>query len=103
MELCRFLEEEEAGVGVHHVLDQGDEVLGHEVVPGAAGEEEYELRGLVVAALHLAPPQRAQLTQAHGVRLVRASRRQEHRALPVQREPARLYTGHRQHSVKIVR
>ena len=50
MELRRVLEERQAGVAVHHVLDEPQEILGENVGPRAPREHVDEPRGLVVAS-----------------------------------------------------
>ena len=89
MEFCGLLEEQKAGMGVNHVLNQRNKVLRDQIVPGGLREERNELGGVVVAALAQPPPRLGQLDQADGLHLLPA-RRQEHRTLPVQRIAARL-------------
>ena len=48
-------------MGVHNVLDQGDKVLGDQVVPVGVCEEGDELGRVVMAALHQLPPGLGQL------------------------------------------
>ena len=78
-------------MGVHNVLDQGDKVLGDQVVSVGVGEEGDELGRVVMAALHQLPPGLGQLQQGDGLGLVPAGRL-EHRTLPVQGIAAGLKT-----------
>ena len=92
VELCRFLEEEEAGVGVHHVLDEGNKILRDEVVPGTLGEERDELGSVVVTGEKESPPGLGELQQSHGLRLV-STGRNEDGTFPVERVARHLETG----------
>jgi hypothetical protein len=50
VELGGLLEEEEAGMGVHHILYEGHHVLGHEMGAVPTCDQRHKLRGLVVTA-----------------------------------------------------
>ena len=78
-------------MGVHNVLNKGNEVLWHQIVPAGVGEEGDELSGVIMAALDQPPPGLGQLQQGDGLGLVTAGRL-KHRALPVQRIAAGLNT-----------
>lgn len=49
VELSGFLEEGEARVGVHHILNHAKKVLWHEVVPNTTTQHSDKARGHVVA------------------------------------------------------
>ena len=78
-------------MGVHNVLNKGNKVLRHQIVPAGVGEEGNELGGVIVAALDQPPPGLGELQQGDGLGLVAAGRL-KHRALPVQRIAAGLNT-----------
>ena len=61
VELYRLFQEQKAGMGVHNILDQGDKVLGDQVVPVGVGQEGDELGRVVMAALYQLPPGLGQL------------------------------------------
>ena len=91
MELCGLLEEEQAGVGVHHVLYEGHKVLRHEVTSAAASEKCYKLGSVVMAAEQETSPGLGQLEETHRLCLV-TSGRDEHGTLPIERVAASLKT-----------
>ena len=95
VELYRLLEEEEAGVGVHHVLDEGNKILRDEVVPGTLGEERDELGSVVVTGEKQAAPGLGELEEGHGLRLV-STGGYEDGTFPVERVARHLQQTQRQ-------
>ena len=91
VELGGLLQEEEAGVCVHHVLDEGNKILRDEVVPGTLGEERDELGSVVVTGEKESPPGLGELQQSHGLRLV-STGRNEDGTFPVERVARHLQT-----------
>ena len=85
VELGGLLEEPQPGVRVHHVLDEGHEVLGQQVPPQPPREDEDELRRLVVVLRGHPPPELGELVEGERLRLVPA-RRVEEDPLPRGRE-----------------
>ena len=92
VELGGLLQEQQPGVGVDHVLDEGDEILRDEVVPGALGEEGHKLGGVVVTGEKESAPGLGELQQSHSLRLVSPGR-DEDGTFPVERVARHLETG----------
>ena len=91
VELYRLLEEEEAGVGVHHVLDERNEILRDEVAPGALGQEGHKLGSVIVTGEKESAPGLGELKESHSLRLV-STGGYEDGTFPVERVARHLQT-----------
>ena len=87
-----LLQEQEAGVGVHHVLDEGNKILRDEIVPGALGQKGDKLSRVVVTGEKQPAPGLGELKESHRLGLV-SSGRDEDGTFPVERVARHLETG----------
>ena len=82
VKLGSLFQESQSRVRVHHVLDEGHEVLGHQEPPGAPGQQVDELGGLVMTRLQHSPPKVGEAFESHQVGLVIDATREESHGFP---------------------